>query len=456
LRTVPLKAERPRLGASRRLLRLAGDDRLVEEIRRGNEAALEAAYDRHGAGILSFCRHMLGSPEEAEEAVQHSFAAAWADLQRNERPMRLKPWLYAIARNRCLSLLRARRPDALELHEGAVATAGLSEEVGRRAELRELLADLRELPEEQRAALVLTELEGLSHADVAEALGRKDKDVKALVFRARSSLAESRKARDTSCDEVREQLSVLRGGSLRRSWLRGHLKHCEGCREFREQVRDQRRMLALVLPVVPSLGLKTSVFAAAGLGGGSAGGGAAAAGVGATALSTVGAKVALVAVVAGGAVGASEIVRDDPRSAPSERRAPHAQPGVAAPGGSADGARSPGSASAPNAARENGRRRAAARRDAGRLGNQRGKAPVDTPVKAKGSPPAVGRVRRGLAPPQGGPKPGRGQARRGAGGKPPPKEKPVTKVKAKPVPPVPRVRTDRLPAAPTEQTAETP
>jgi DNA-directed RNA polymerase specialized sigma24 family protein len=91
---------------SKRLLALAGDDRLVEQIRRGNERAFEVAFERHGGGILGFCRHMLGSLEEAEDAVQHTFAAAFSDLQRGrERRIALKPWLYTIARNRCVSLL---------------------------------------------------------------------------------------------------------------------------------------------------------------------------------------------------------------------------------------------------------------------------------------------------------------------------------------------------------------
>ena len=82
---------------SKRLLTLAGDERLVEQIRRGNELAFEVAFERHGRGILGFCRHMLGSPEEAEDAVQHTFAAAYRDLQRGgEREIALKAWLYTI------------------------------------------------------------------------------------------------------------------------------------------------------------------------------------------------------------------------------------------------------------------------------------------------------------------------------------------------------------------------
>ncbi len=306
---------------SKRLLALAGDERLVEQIRRGNERAFEVAFERHGGAILGFCRHMLGSREEAEDAVQHTFAAAFNDLQRGgERQIALKPWLYTIARNRCLSLLRARREPTAELEE--IPTIGLHEQVERRSELRDLLGDLRELPEEQRAALLLAEAADLSHAEVAGVLGCEVARVKALVFRARSGLIERREARETPCAAIREQLANLRGGSLRRSELRHHVRHCVGCSEYREQVRRQRQMFAVALPVVPSVGLKSSVLSAAGIGGGAAGGGAAAAaGGGAAGAAVAGgggmalggalgsgavAKVALVAVLAGSGVVAGE------------------------------------------------------------------------------------------------------------------------------------------------------
>jgi DNA-directed RNA polymerase specialized sigma24 family protein len=79
---------------SKRLLALASDERLVEQIQRGNELAFEVAFERHGGGILAFCRHMLGSREEGEDAVQHTFAAAYRDLQRTrDRSIALKAWL---------------------------------------------------------------------------------------------------------------------------------------------------------------------------------------------------------------------------------------------------------------------------------------------------------------------------------------------------------------------------
>jgi RNA polymerase sigma factor (sigma-70 family) len=297
---------RPALPGSARLLRLASDERLVEQVRAGSQAAFEAIFDRHHRGILAFCRHLLGSAEEAEDAVQHTFMAAYRDLVSSGKAIQLRPWLYAIARNRCLTLLRGRRKRPLgELDEPS--TESLSAKVERRQDLRELLADLAGLPEEQRSALVLAEVGGVSHEEIAVVLGVPREKVKALVFQARSSLAASRKARDTPCAEIREQLANLRGGSLRRNTLRRHLRECPGCRAFRRELQAQRKALAVVLPVVPTLALKQSALAAA-FGGGAAAAGGAAAGVtgGAalgTAASTGGSAVAAKALIALALVG---------------------------------------------------------------------------------------------------------------------------------------------------------
>jgi RNA polymerase sigma factor (sigma-70 family) len=306
----------PRVPA--RLLRLASDDRLVEYVRGGSEPAFEAVFDRHHRGILAFCRHMLGSAEEAEDAVQHTFMAAYRSLVGSSKPIQLRAWLYTIARNRCLSVLRARREKPVD-DLGELPTDNLSAEVQRRQDLRDMLLDISELPEEQRAALVLAEVGGVSHDDISQVLGVPREKVKALVFQARSSLISSREARETPCEDIRIQLAELRGGALRRNNLRRHLKSCAGCREFRAAVQDQRKMLALALPVVPTIALKQGVMASA-LGSGAAAGGAAAVGGataggsllagGGTALT---AKVLAVAALAGGgAVGVKAISADEP------------------------------------------------------------------------------------------------------------------------------------------------
>ncbi|HXE45575.1 MAG TPA: sigma-70 family RNA polymerase sigma factor [Conexibacter sp.] len=291
-----------------RLLRRASDERLVALVRTGEDAAFAALYDRHHGAIFGFCRHMLGSREEAEDALQHTFLSAYRDLVTSDKRIDLRPWLFAIARNRCLSLLRARREHvALELAEPA--TDGLTATVDRREDLRELLADLARLPDDQRAALLLAELGALDHASIARVLDCPREKVKALVFQARSSLVASREARATPCEQIRVELATATGAALRRGPLRRHLRTCAGCRAFKAEVRAQRALLALALPVAPSAALKAGVLSSIGIGGHS---GAASAGTASGALSGVlasssASKVAVALALAGAVAGGGTI-----------------------------------------------------------------------------------------------------------------------------------------------------
>lgn len=286
-------------------LRGASDERLLERLRVGDDTAFEALYDRHHRGILAFCRHMLGDHGEAEDALQQTFISALPALRKRGREMHVKAFLYAVARNRCLSILRARR-DAVCLDDVQVSTDGLPAAVELRADLRELLADLQRLPEDQRAALVLAELGDLSHDDVAEVLGVRREKVKAIIFQGRENLMRWREARHTDCHEIREQLATLRGGSLRRTQLRKHLDECDGCRAFKLEVQRQRAAMAAVMPVAPSVALKGTVLAAALGGGGIAatagglGAGAGAAAGGGGLFGTLSTKVLMTAALAGG------------------------------------------------------------------------------------------------------------------------------------------------------------
>jgi len=306
------------------MLRNEPDEALAALVRQGHESAFVAIYDRHHRGLIAFCRHMLSSKEEAEDALQHTFLAAYKALTGNGRPPKtLKPWLYTIAHNRCVSVLRARRAHepADEANDG-LADPGLADVVQRRADLRDLLADLHRLPEDQKAALVLFEMGDFSHADIAETLSVTREKVKALVFQAREGLLRARTARDTPCAEIRRDLSSRTRALPRRGVVRGHLDRCPACAAFDLEVRRQRASLALILPVVPSLELKGSVLGpmlgggatiagggaliAGGTGaGGVAIGGAGAAGAGAGAAGTAAAGgVAGLATSAGGLAGA--------------------------------------------------------------------------------------------------------------------------------------------------------
>lgn len=331
----------PTPAASRfgRRARSVPDARLVARLRAGDECAFETIYDRYHRPLLAFCRHMLGSREEAEDALQHVFVSAHRHLaSRADLVVDLRPWLYAIARNRCLSILRGRR-EALaldDLPEPAGEGLAVAAEVEQRQDLQDVLGDLARLPDDQRAALVLSELGALSHEEVAGVLGVRRDKVKALVFQARESLAGWRQARDTDCHEIREQLANLRGGALRRGPLRKHLDTCEGCRSFRSEVRRQREALALLLPVIPSVALKAKVVGAVAVSGGAipaagvgiatgvalpasgAGAGVAASGGSAAALGGgLTAKALVVAAVAGTAGGGYAVVDRSTTAKPS-------------------------------------------------------------------------------------------------------------------------------------------
>jgi RNA polymerase sigma factor (sigma-70 family) len=337
--SAPEKASRLRVPAS--------DERLVKRIRAGSEEAFATLFERYQHRLLSFCRHMLGSQAEAEDAVQQCFVNAYRDIMGGEKELRVRPWLYRIARNQCLNVLRARRFDA-ELEPDQLSLRGLTEEVAERADLQDLLRDLGRLPHDQREALVLAELNDNSHAEVAAILGCDREKVKSLVFQARSSLIKSREARALPCAEVQRQLSVLRGGSLRRTQLRRHLNECPACAAFHANVKRQRAALALVLPVVPSASLKfgaAGALAAAQVGGGAAATGAASSGAAAGSAATLAAKlgvsgtaikgaVAAVAVTAavGGAAGVEVAKhRSSHRPSSSPARIAHPRPGAAAP-----------------------------------------------------------------------------------------------------------------------------
>ena len=250
-----------RLSSARLRMRLglASEEVLVARVRHGEEGAFEALYERHAGELASFCSYMLGCRSDAEDALQATFASAYRALLADQRELALRPWLFAIARNECLTILRRRRP-TVELNGERALRGDPARELELREEVRDTLVRLRELPERQRAAMVLAELRGLSQAEIGTVLGVRADQVKALVYQARSDLISERRARETKCDEIREELSSARGAALLRGRLRRHVRSCEDCRTFAAGVARQRRQLSGVLPVAPWLVLKFRAF----------------------------------------------------------------------------------------------------------------------------------------------------------------------------------------------------
>ncbi|HEX4115384.1 MAG TPA: RNA polymerase sigma factor [Solirubrobacteraceae bacterium] len=271
------------------MLRLQSDERLIALIRRGQHAAFETLFSRYQSRLLAFCRHMLGSKEDAEDVLQEVFAAAFNAILADEREINVRPWLYRIARNRSLNHLRkasAIGVDSMDVHfaDNGVSTA---DKVMRRESFRQLIGDVQELPETQRTALLLREIDALSYEQISDAMETTVPAVKSLLVRARISLAEAAEARKLTCDEARMELGEVAEGLVKSSpAVRRHVRDCERCRAFRKQLKDNNVALAAILPVGPLLMLKklvlTKLGSTAGAGGahaaGAGGAGAAAAG----------------------------------------------------------------------------------------------------------------------------------------------------------------------------------
>ena len=231
--------------------------------------------------------------------LQEVFAAAFNAIQADNRALNVRPWLYRIARNRSLNHLRRVQPigvDSMDVHLPRAAQT-TADKVHRREEFRLLLVDVQQLPETQRTALLLREIDALSYDQIAEAMDTTVPSVKSLLVRARVGLAEAAEARQMSCDEVRLELGEVAEGLKRLTPpVRRHLKQCDRCSAFRKQLRDTNKALAAVFPVGGLLMIKKLLVAQ--FGGSAAGGGAGAAG-------TAAGGAAAPAAAAGGAAGGS-------------------------------------------------------------------------------------------------------------------------------------------------------
>jgi len=290
------------------LLKLKGDEQLIAMVRSGNSGAFDIIVDRYQARLLGFCRQMIGSTEDAEDVLQEVFVNAYKAILADNREINLRPWLYRIARNRSLNHLRKPKADAHESMDMVpmVAEGGTAEKVHNREEFRQLLNDVTKLPETQRAALLLREIDALSYEEIAEAMDTTIPSVKSLLVRARISLAEASQARMLTCGEVRVELAEAAEGLNKASGpVRRHVRDCEECEAFRKQLRSDSKVLAMIMPVGPLLALKAAIAAKLGLGGASAGSGASVAGSGAAGAGAAGAGAAGAGAAGAGAGGAA-------------------------------------------------------------------------------------------------------------------------------------------------------
>ena len=319
------------------------DERLADLARAGNDKAFAAIFRRHHQALYRYCRGLLRSDHDAQDALQNTFVQALRALPNESRKIALKPWLYKVAHNEAISIIRSRRTTS-ELDEAAdVASHAASEHADHREQLRELLSDLDELAERQRAALLMRELGGLGVGEIASALDTTTQAASQAIYDARKALNEFALGRAMRCSDVEVAVSARDGRRLKSRPLRAHLRRCESCQAFQVSITTRRATFAELAPEMPAA-VAGSILA------GMVGTGAAGAGVAAGLTATsVTVKITALAAAAGlvgtggyvaltehpqfGDPPASTSVGNAPRNA--ARSAPVPSPQAAAPGAGA-------------------------------------------------------------------------------------------------------------------------
>jgi len=356
---------------------MSSDKRLAARAAKGDQRAFKQIYERYHQDLYRFCLAMVGNPQDAQDALQNTMVKVLGGLPGEKRTINLKPWLYRIARNEAVEILRRRR-DSVELETQQIPVAAVTETAESRHRLRTLLADLEQLPERQRAALVLRELSGLDFEQIGASFGASAAVARQTLYEARLSLRQMEAGREMRCEEVKRELSDADGRVTRRREIRAHLRNCPDCRAFREEISRRHEDLAALapLPLAASAGLLHSLLGAK-----------AGAAAGAAASSAIVKSAATMAVVA--AIGVSAADRSGVVDLPL-------------PGGGGDGASSQGTPAgqdgdtgsraiaAPTAASASEGRKDASKRgtDKAKAGDKDGAGVGGAPATRRGSSPS--------------------------------------------------------------------
>jgi RNA polymerase sigma factor (sigma-70 family) len=268
--TLPAPAAGPGLRIPARLATRAlgalTDARLAELAATGaGDQAFAAIYARYHQPLYRYCQSLVRDPDEAADALQSAMLKAYLALPAKRQEVELRPWLFRIVHNEAISALRrrTRHDEITDLNSPRAASA--HDEAVARARLDQLVGDLQELEERQRAALVMRELSGLGYDEIATAFGTSAATAKQAVYEARVALHDLAEGRSMSCEPVRRAVSDGDGRKLRARKLRAHLRACAGCRDFEAAIGRRRADLAALAPMLPApaaAGLLKSVLGA--------------------------------------------------------------------------------------------------------------------------------------------------------------------------------------------------
>ncbi|HWC87797.1 MAG TPA: sigma-70 family RNA polymerase sigma factor [Solirubrobacteraceae bacterium] len=344
---VPAAAPAPKSGVPIRL-GVFGDERLARLVAGGSERAFATLYERYHQQLYRYCRSIVHDDADAEDVLQSALASAFAALGRDQRDAPLRPWLFRIAHNEAISLLRRRRAGAEAMEAPEQSAPSAEDRAGERARLALLVADLQELPERQRGALLMRELSGLSHDEIAIALGISVGVAKQAIFEARRALLEFAEGRSMRCEDVRRTVSDGDRRVLRGRRVRAHLSDCAPCAAFAAAIPGRRNDLQAMVPAlapVASAGILASITGGSGHGAAGGYGAAAAGAAGKTVAATLAAKAlvgtAVIVTAAAGVAGVAGMQAMVGHDNHAVRSGPYAHPAGHAAGGGAGGAVSP-------------------------------------------------------------------------------------------------------------------
>jgi RNA polymerase sigma factor (sigma-70 family) len=315
---------------------LSSDERLARLASKGSVRAFAVLYQRHHQALYRYCRSIVRDEDDAQDALQSTMTRALVALRAKERDLAVRPWLFRIAHNEAVSILRRRQPTVVLTDELEPAGPPAADILEGRDRLATLVADLQALPERQRGALLMRELSDLSIEEIAAVLSTSPGATKQILFEARRALHDFADGRAMDCEQIRRAISDGDRRVLRGRKLRGHLRECRGCSDFQEAIAVRRADLRALVPPLPGaaaalVGRLLSQGAGAGHASGLAMGSGAVAGNSATASLAVKAlagvvSVTVAAAVAGGTHFALVQGRHGHSHPASGRRAPLASP----------------------------------------------------------------------------------------------------------------------------------
>ena len=242
--------------------RLLSDERLARLTGEGNDPAFATLHRRYDPLLHGYTRSIARDADDAADALQNAWIAALVALRAERRSAPVRPWLFRIAHNAAIDVLRRKASVVRAIDRGTLtAVPGVDEQYARSQTMAEVVGDMRELPTNQRAALVMRELADLDYSEIAIALSTSEGNARQLVFAARDGLRETRAGRALPCESVRGVLAHADGRELRRRRLRAHLDSCQDCRAYAASVTRPARKVAGWAPTPAVL---QSIFAAAG------------------------------------------------------------------------------------------------------------------------------------------------------------------------------------------------